>query len=66
MANCKICGKPVIAGEAIHSACREEKAHMIMGIICDKLCKYPDICRNADELDGHCDSCQVADLLGCK
>lgn len=66
MANCKVCGQAVTTGEVIHTTCRESRAHQIMGLICDKLCKYPDICRDGDELDRHCDGCQVADLLGCK
>ena len=66
MAICKVCGQAVTTGEVIHTTCRESRAHQIMGLICDKLCKYPDICRDGDELDRHCDGCQVADKLGCK
>ena len=66
MPNCKICGKTVTAGEIIHSACREEKVYQIMGVICDKYCKYPELCRGYGELDKFCDSCEVADMLGCE
>ena len=66
MSKCKICRKDVITGEVVHSACRETAVHKIMGVVCDKYCKYPDLCRDADALDKFCDNCEVADLLGCE
>lgn len=66
MAKCKICGKDVIVGEVIHSACRESRTYKVLSTVCDKYCKYPDICSATDELEKHCDVCKVAHLLGCK
>lgn len=64
MPKCKICGKDVITGEVVHSACRETETHKLMDTVCDKYCKYPEICADVEALDRHCDKCKVAELLG--
>ena len=41
MPNCKICGKPVVAANVIHSACWEHEANKVAEEFCDNYCRFP-------------------------
>lgn len=62
MANCKFCGKPVMAANVMHSACWETEANKVAEIFCDQYCRWPFDCEK-DELDEKCDSCALLKLL---
>ena len=33
--------------------------------ICDKYCKFPELCDDEDELiEGHCEDCPLCELIG--
>ena len=55
---------PKEEGYTTHASCRERDMHTIMGVVCDKYCKYPELCADEKALDRHCDKCKVAELLG--
>ena len=62
MANCKICGKPVVAANVFHSACWENEASKVAEEFCDNYCRFPFECEQ-DDLDEKCDNCPIAKLL---
>lgn len=61
--NCQKCGKPVKFPIMIHTACFETVVGKAAEQICDKYCRYPFECKAQDELDEHCDSCPLVNLL---
>lgn len=63
MANCKICGKPVRAARVIHAACWEKAADEIAQVFCDEYCHWPREAEGEEDLDRHCDSCRLIQLL---
>ena len=64
MANCKVCGKPVKAGTAIHSSCWEKAVEKVAEIFCDEYCRWPRECEDEESLhEFHCDSCPMLQLL---
>ena len=64
MANCKICGKPVVAANVFHSACREHEANKMAEEFCDNYCRFPLEAANEEELhEQHCDSCPMVRVL---
>ena len=65
MANCKFCGKPVIAGKVFHSECWEKRAvKETLSQFCDQYCRHPRECHDDESLAKHCDNCVLADALG--
>lgn len=61
MANCKICGRPVLAGPVMHSECLEQLATEAAEQFCDNYCRWP--LTNAEHLEAHCDSCPMERLM---
>lgn len=61
MANCKICGRPVVAGPVMHSECLEQILTETAEQFCDDYCCWP--LTNADLLDEHCKSCPIDRLM---
>lgn len=60
---CKHCGKPIRFPVAFHTACFELAAGVVMEKVCDKYCRFPGECSSQGELDKHCDSCELVELL---
>ena len=60
---CKRCGKPIRFPVAFHTACFELAAGAVMEKVCDKYCRFPCECKSQEELDKHCDSCELTELL---
>jgi hypothetical protein len=60
---CKHCGKPIRFPVAFHTACFELAAGAVMEKVCDKYCRFPCECKSQEELDKHCDSCELTELL---
>lgn len=61
MANCKICGRPVVATPVMHS---ESLEHVVEGVaeqFCDDYCRWP--LTSADLLDEHCRRCPMDQLM---
>ena len=56
-------GKPIRFPVAFHAACYELAAGAIMEKVCDKYCRFPCECKSQEELDKHCDSCEIIELL---
>lgn len=64
MANCKFCGRPVMAAKVFHSACWEHAADKMAERFCDDYCRWPRECENTDSLvELHCMSCPMSRLL---
>ena len=61
MANCKICGNPVLAGPAMHGECLEQLVTEAAEQFCDIYCRLP--LTNAEQLEAHCDSCPMERLM---
>ena len=61
MANCKICGQPVIAGPVMHGECLEQLVTEVSEKFCDNYCRWP--LESAELLETHCDSCPMNQLL---
>lgn len=61
MANCKICGHPVMAGPAMHGECLEQLVTEAAEKFCDNYCRWP--LTNAEQLEAHCDSCPIEQLI---
>ena len=61
MANCKICGKPVAAGPAMHASCLEQLMEEVAEQFCDRYCRWP--LTNAGQLEAHCNSCPMERLI---
>ena len=60
---CKHCGKPIRFPVAFHTACFELAAGAVMEKVCDKYCRFPGECSSGEELDKHCDACELVELL---
>ncbi len=60
---CKRCGKLIRFPVAFHTACFELAAGVVMETICDKYCRFPCECKSQEELDKHCDACELVELL---
>lgn len=60
---CKHCGKAIRFPVAFHSACYELAVGSIMEKVCDKYCRFPCECKSQEELDKHCDSCELMGSL---
>ena len=60
---CKHCGKSIRFPVAFHAACYELAAGAIMEKVCDKYCRFPCECKSQEELDEHCDSCELIELI---
>ena len=60
---CKHCGKPIRFPVAFHTACFELAAGAVMEKVCDKYCRFPCECKSQEELDKHCDACELVELL---
>ena len=60
---CKHCGKPIRLPVAFHTACFELAAGAVMEKVCDKYCRFPGECSSQEELDKHCDACELVELL---
>lgn len=64
MANCKLCGKPVLVGKVFHTACWEKQVvSSIAEQFCDQYCRFPRECRNDADLAKHCDGCVLVKAL---
>lgn len=64
MANCKICGKPVLFAKVLHSACWEKEVESMAEVFCDNYCRFPRESANEDELqEQHCDCCPLIKVL---
>lgn len=61
MANCKICGSPVLAGPVMHSDCLEQMITEVTEQLCDNYCRWP--VTNAEQLESHCNSCPMERLI---
>ncbi len=63
MANCKICGKPVVAGPVMHSECLEQLVTEVVDQFCD-YCICPYTCASMGQLHReYCRVCPVAQLM---
>lgn len=62
MDNCKRCGKPVKFPIMLHCTCWETEVSNAAEIFCDKYCRFPIECSTQDELDEHCDNCELIKL----
>lgn len=60
---CKHCGKPIHFPVAFHAACYELAAGAVIEKACDKYCRFPGECTSQDELDKHCDNCELVGLI---
>lgn len=64
MAKCMICGKPVIVGKVVHTACMEAHAkEELEAAICDHYCRFPRECHDDAALARHCDNCVLIKVL---
>lgn len=61
MANCKICGRPVLVGPVTHSDCLEQLITEAVEQFCDNYCRWP--LTNAGQLEAHCNSCPMERLM---
>ncbi len=52
MANCKICGRPVLVGPVTHSDCLEQLITEAVEQFCDNYCRWP--LTNASQLEARC------------
>lgn len=64
MANCKICGRPVVAGPVMHSECLEQLVTEAAERFCDGYCCGPMECITAEELrEEYCKNCPMDRLM---
>lgn len=59
MPKCKTCGETVTAGPVFHGHCLEELAERI----CEEYCRWPQECKEQDELDEKCEACPLNRLV---
>ena len=59
----KHCGKAIRFPVAFHAACFELAAGVVMEKVCDKYCRFPGECSSGEELDKHCNACELTELL---
>ncbi len=60
---CKRCGETIRFPIAFYDSFYELAAGAVMEKICDKYCRFPGECSSQEELDKHCDGCEVVELL---
>ena len=61
---CKLCGKAVTSARVMHAECWKREARELAEIFCDRYCRWPTECENADELvNEHCDDCHMIRVL---
>ena len=48
MPNCKLCGKAVTSARVMHAECWKREARELAEIFCDRYCRWPTECENAD------------------
>ena len=64
MANCKICGHPVMAGPVMHGECLEQLVTEAAEQFCDNYCVWPDMDTSQERLEReHCASCPMERLM---
>lgn len=64
MANCKICGRPVVAGPVMHSECLEQLVTEAAEKFCDGYCVWPDMYVSLEKLHReHCENCPMERLM---
>ena len=64
MANCKICGKPVLAGPVMHSECLDRLATEAAEKFCDDYCRWRLESVSDEKLqETYCDSCPANELM---
>ena len=61
MANCKICGNPVLAGPVMHGECLDQLMTKTAEKFCDDYCRWP--LTDAELLETHCNSCPMDELM---
>lgn len=67
MANCAICGKPVLAGRVVHNACaKNHNKKELREQFCDTYCRWPHECHDDESLKHYCNSCPLVRLLAMK
>lgn len=60
---CSRCGEPMRFPVAFHDAFYELAAGAIMEKLCDEYCRFPCECHSQEELDKHCDNCELVGLI---
>ncbi len=64
MANCKICGRPVLVGPVMHGECLEQLVTEAAEQICDKYCRWLGAYVSSEQLQREiCDSCPMERLM---
>ena len=64
MANCKICGKPVLAGPVMHGECLDQLMTETAEKFCDDYCRWRVECVSNEKLhETYCDLCPVNELM---
>ena len=48
---------------AFHAACYEVAVGAVIEKVCDHYCRYPKECSSQEELDEHCDNCELIRTL---
>lgn len=61
MANCKICGRPVVTTPVMHDECLEHVVTEVAEQFCDNYCRWP--LTSADLLDEHCRCCPMDRIM---
>lgn len=61
MANCKICGRMMLAGPVMHVECLERLVTQVAEQFCDNYCRWP--LTNMELLEAHCSSCPMDRLM---
>lgn len=61
MANCKICGHPVVAGPVLHSECLTKMVTEAVETFCDSYCRWP--LENGELLESYCSTCPMDKLI---
>lgn len=60
---CKRCGETIRFPIAFYDAFYELAAGAVMEKVCDKYCRFPCECKSQEELDKHCDGCEIIELI---
>jgi len=63
MANCRICGKPVLTATVRHAACWEREAERLAEEFCDGYCRWMRECTEEDELEEKCSKCPLEKMI---
>ena len=64
MANCKICGCPVVAGPVMHSECLEQLVTEAAEQFCGSYCCGPVECISVEKLqETYCANCPMERLM---